>query len=70
MTSNSEALTPEQVKQNLRAQGKTLKQVALENNLEPSDVYKVMNGSRKGLYGKGHEIAVLLGLKAKPETVA
>ncbi len=24
MTSNSEALTPEQVKQNLRAQGKTL----------------------------------------------
>ncbi len=26
-----------------------------------------MNGSRKGLYGKGHEIAVLLGLKAKPQ---
>ena len=47
MTSNSEALTPEQVKQNLRAQGKTLKQVGIENNLEPSDVYKVMNGSRK-----------------------
>ncbi|WP_290008316.1 DNA-binding protein [Acinetobacter pittii] len=70
MPSNSEALTPEQVKKNLRAQGKTLKQVALENNLEPSDVYKVMNGSRKGLYGKGHEIAVLLGLKAKPETVS
>lgn len=61
------ALTPEQVKSRLRAQGKTLAQFAKEHGFEASDVYRVIGGSRKGLYGKGHEIAVALGLKINPE---
>lgn len=64
------ALTKEQVKKNLNDQGKTLKQFAIEHNFEPSDVYRVMAGSRKGLYGKGHEIAVALGLKTTSSSVA
>ncbi|ENV33942.1 DNA-binding protein [Acinetobacter gerneri] len=61
------ALTPDQVKAKLRAQGKTLAQFAIEHGFQPSDVYRVIGGSRKGLYGKGHEIAVALGLKVNPE---
>jgi gp16 family phage-associated protein len=64
----NEALTVSQVKENLRLQGKTLKQFAIEKGFEPNDVYRVIGGSRKALYGKGHEIAVALGLKAKPIT--
>lgn len=61
------ALTPDEVKANLRAEGKTLAQFAAEHGFEASDVYRVIGGSRKGLYGKGHLIAVALGLKAKPK---
>ncbi|RSN84446.1 DNA-binding protein [Acinetobacter baumannii] len=61
------ALTKAQVKKNLNAQGKTLKQFAIENNFDPNDVYRVMTGARKGFYGKGHEIAVALGLKVIPK---
>lgn len=67
MNSNVVPLTKEQVKKNLNSQGKTLKQFAIDHNFDPSDVYRVMNGARKGLYGKGHEIAVALGLKVNPE---
>lgn len=63
------ALTKAQVKKNLHEQGKTLKQFAIEHNFEPNDVYRVMAGSRKGLYGKGHEIAVALGLKINPQPI-
>lgn len=61
------ALTKAQVKKALSDQGKTLKQFAIEHNFEPNDVYRVMSGARKGLYGQGHEIAVALGLKANPQ---
>lgn len=64
------ALTKAQVKKNLNEQGKTLKQFAIEHNFEPNDVYRVMAGSRKGLYGKGHAIAVALGLKVNPHATA
>ncbi|MFV5413876.1 DNA-binding protein [Acinetobacter baumannii] len=70
MHPKSEPLTKEQVKKNLRAQGKTLVQWAQENNFEINDVYRVIGGSRKGHYGKGHEIAVALGLKPNPEAPA
>lgn len=68
MLNNTDGLTPEQVKKNLNSQGKTLKQFAIDHNFKPNDVYRVLNGSRKGLYGKGHEIAVALGLKPTPLT--
>lgn len=69
MPTNTKALTPVQVKDKLRAQGKTLAQFAKEHGFAASDVYRVIGGSRKGLYGKGHEIAVALGLKVNPEVL-
>lgn len=67
MSSAAKALSSNEVKQQLRAQGKTLKQFALEHGFEPNDVYRVIGGSRKALYGKGHQIAVALGMKLNPD---
>ena len=55
--------TAEQVKAQLNAQGLTVKQWAIANNYPVPEVYKILSGERKGLYGRGHEIAVKLGLK-------
>ena len=55
--------TADQVKEHLHAQGLTVKQWAEDNNYPLPEVYKIMSGERKGLYGRGHEIAVKLGLK-------
>ena len=60
-------LTPEQLKQNLRNEGKTIKQVAAEHGFPLMQVYRVMNGTIKGAYGRGHLIAVALGLKDPSE---
>lgn len=60
------ALTPEQVKANFEREGKTLAQWARENGYKPRDVYLVTGGLNKAKYGKGHEIAVKLGLKGQP----
>lgn len=57
-------LTPEQVKKRLRDQGKTQKQWALEHGYLPCEVTRILNGTWKATRGKGHEIAVKLGLKA------
>ena len=57
------AQTPEQVKNRLRNEGKTLKQFAIDHNFPEMQVYRVMNGTIKGAFGRGHEIAVALGLK-------
>lgn len=64
------ALTPEQVKKNLRNEGKTIKQVAAEHGFPLMQVYRVMNGTIKGAYGRGHQIAVALGLKDQNEAPA
>ena len=56
-------MTPQQVKQQLQAQGKTLTQWAAENGYQRSAVYRVMGGFDKAHYGRAHEIAVKLGLK-------
>ena len=56
-------LTVEKLKENLDRQGKTLAQWAREHGYTPRDVYLVVGGQRKGRDGKGHEIAVKLGLK-------
>ena len=57
------AQTPEQVKKRLRQQGKTTAAWAQENGFEPWLVYRVLNGFTKATRGKGHDIAVKLGLK-------
>ncbi|MCZ4065627.1 DNA-binding protein [Oxalobacter aliiformigenes] len=61
------ALTHQQIKQKLRNEGKTLKQFAIERGFPVMQVYRVMNGTIKGTYGRGHEIAVALGLKNPEE---
>lgn len=68
MQTKSAPLTKEQIKENLRNQGKTLAQFAKENGFDVHDVYRVIGGSRKGHYGKGHQIAVALGLKVPHQT--
>lgn len=68
MSSTTKPLSSEEAKSLLREQGKTLKQFAIEHGFEPNDVYRVIGGSRKALYGKGHEIAVALGMKLKPNS--
>jgi gp16 family phage-associated protein len=55
--------TPAQVKSELRARGRTLKQFAEEHKFPKEQVYRVMNGTIKGAFGRGHQIAVALGLK-------
>ncbi|WP_019672286.1 DNA-binding protein [Psychrobacter lutiphocae] len=55
--------TPDQVRAELYERGITLKQWAQINGYPVPEVYKIMSGERKGLYGRGHEIAVKLGLK-------
>ncbi|EEI9451724.1 DNA-binding protein [Salmonella enterica subsp. enterica serovar Javiana] len=56
-------MTAEQVKRLLRQQGKTITEWANEHGYTRNDVYRVLNGQVKANYGKGHEIAVKLGLK-------
>ena len=57
------ALTPEQVKQQLRDQGITITQWAEQRGYKRKHVYGVLNGQLKAHYGRAHEIAVELGLK-------
>lgn len=63
-------MTPDQVKQKFRDEGKTFTEFANENNYSRNDVYRVLNGQLKGHYGIGHEIAVKLGLKSKQRLAA
>jgi len=63
-------LTPEQVRQRQRREGKPLSQWAKENGYRPDQVYRVMAGIDKGYYGRAHEIAVKLGLKAALDQAA
>ncbi|EBN1942692.1 DNA-binding protein [Salmonella enterica] len=57
-------MTAEQAKRLLRQQGKTITDWANEHGYARNDVYRVLNGQCKANYGKGHEIAVKLGLKS------
>lgn len=63
----TQTMTREQVKARLSEQGITIKQWADENGYDRETVYKVFQGVRKARYGRGHEIAVALGLKPNPE---
>lgn len=59
-------ITPEQLKANFQAQGKTYVQWAEENGYPDWAVYRVINGTTKAYRGRAHEIAVKLGLKDAP----
>ena len=58
-------MTPEKVKAKLRAEGITITQWAKEHGYPRDAVYRVLNGVEKAAYGRGHNIAVDLGLKPK-----
>lgn len=53
----------DQAKKRIYEQGLTVKQWAEEHQYPVPEVYKVLNGERKGLYGRSHQIATALGLK-------
>lgn len=56
-------MTGETAKRKLREQGKTIKQWADEHGYPYVLVSRVIRGVQKGNYGKGHEVAVALGMK-------
>ncbi|MBS7660532.1 DNA-binding protein [Pseudomonas lalucatii] len=55
--------TPAQAKAWLAAQGKSVKEFANENGLDPATTYQVLAGTKKGRRGEAHRAAVLLGIK-------
>jgi gp16 family phage-associated protein len=57
-------MTAEQLKNKFRQQGKTFSDWAKEHGYSRRDVYLVLNGQNKARWGRGHEIAVRLGLKS------
>lgn len=58
-----QTLTADEVKERLRLKGKTITEWSEERGYSRVDVYRVLNGQNKAKYGRGHEIAVALGLK-------
>lgn len=56
-------LTPDQFKSALRKEGVTLKEWAEQRKYDPQYCSRVLNGMVKGSRGKGHEIAVAMGIK-------
>lgn len=62
--------TPDEVKADFLARGLTISGWARSNGYKPREVSLVLNGQVKGRYGKGHDIAVALGLKPSPNQAA
>ena len=62
-------MTGEQAKRKLYQQGITLRQWAKEHNFDYVAVSRVIRGVQKGNYGKGHAIAVALGMKKKSKKI-
>lgn len=63
-------MSADQVKRRFQARGVTFTEWAAANGYTRGEVYRVLNGQAKAKYGKAHEIAVKLGLKADPEKLA
>lgn len=55
-------MTGKQVKRKLWNEGSTLKEWAAQNGYSARLVSDVVRGVNRGTYGKGHEIAVRLGM--------
>ena len=53
----------QKVKDDFKQNSLTFTAWAKEHGYRVNDVYRVLNGQVKANYGKGHEIAVKLGLK-------
>ncbi len=70
MNTQTKVKTPEQAKQDLWASGMTVTQWARDHNYTQREVSMVLNGQYKGKSGKAHDIAVALGIKAKPQQEA
>lgn len=58
-------MTPEEIKKRFRQRGETISDWARSNGYSVNKVIRVLNGFEKGHYGKAHEIAVKLGMKAE-----
>lgn len=52
-----------EVWKDLRQQGQSARDWALQHGFEPTLVYSILSGNRKCLRGKSHEVAKALGLK-------
>lgn len=70
MVITKQVKTPEQVKADFLASGITISDWARKNHYTPREVSLVLNGQIKGRYGKGHAIAVALGIKPSTEQAA
>lgn len=57
----------ETVRAQFEAEGISIRQWAREHGFKPRTVYAVLYGETKNKRGVSHDIAVALGLKAKPE---
>lgn len=55
--------TPAQVRSEFDRKGTTVSEWAREHGFGPSLVFEVLEGRVKARRGKGHNIAVLLGMK-------
>jgi len=64
----SKLLTADEVKKTFEANGVSLASWARTKGFTAQEVYKVLNGQTKAKYGRAHDIAVALGMKAKPKT--
>lgn len=53
-----------QIKKDLHDNGTTIQEWSEANGYPVTEVYKVLSGERKGLYGRAHQIAVAIGLKS------
>ena len=58
-------MTAEQLKAKFAQEGRTFSDWAKQHGYARRDVYLVLNGQCKARWGKGHTIAVQLGLKPK-----
>ncbi len=63
-------LTREQAKARIKSQGIPITEWARRNGFTPRQVTLVLNGQLKGNFGKAHEVAVKLGLKADDQQAA
>lgn len=59
-------LTPQQFKERLAKDGKTIISWSAENGYPDWMVSRLINGQCKGTRGKAHDCAVKMGIKADP----
>lgn len=59
--------TRDEVKRRFEAHGETITDWAQHHGFTRGEVYAFLNGRTKGKRGRAHRLAVLLGVKAKPD---